>query len=193
MIGFVFAITNQSIEAPIFRTLDWGAIPPLIIPVLIFGLRTTDLTLATLRMLTIIRGRRGVAWFLGLSQAAFFVTGIAGVLGNLSNPWNIIAYAAGFASGNVLGIIIEAWIAPGHSLIRIISAHQGRAVLEALHQDGHGATEVSGQGKQGTVSLILCYVPRRQINPIRNCVTSIDPKAFITVDHVRQLRGGWKA
>jgi uncharacterized protein YebE (UPF0316 family) len=171
---------------------DWGTIPSFIIPFLVFGLRTINWTFGTLRMLAVFRGRRGAAWVLGLIQSAFFVTVIAGVLGNLNNPWNILAYAAGYASGNVLGVLIESRLAPGHSLIRIISPHKGNAVLDALHRIGYGATEIFGHGKQGTVSLILCYVPRRRIKQIKQDVIAIDADAFITVDQVRELRGGWR-
>ena len=172
--------------------LDWGLIHPMIVPLLIFCLRTITLTLATLRMLTVVRGHRAIAWFLGILHSSLFVITIAGVLGNLQNPWNLIAYAAGLATGNVLGMTIEAKLAPGHSLLRITSARRGTAILESLHGYGHGATEYSGQGRSGTVSVILCYVPRRQVEQVKRQVVNTDPEAFVTVDHVRQLRGGWR-
>jgi uncharacterized protein YebE (UPF0316 family) len=173
--------------------IDWGGIPSTLFPLVIFGFRTVDLTLSTLRMLFILRGRRPVAWILGLIQAFFFVAGIASVLGNLQDPLNLIAYAAGFATGSVLGMVIETWLAPGHSLLRVTSAKRGRNILELLHEVGRGATELSGQGKQGMVSLIYCFVPRRLINQTKQTIVETDPEAFITVEHVRQFRGGWRA
>jgi uncharacterized protein YebE (UPF0316 family) len=144
-------------------------------------------------MLYVVRGRRASAWFLGLLQAIVFIAGIAGVLGNLKDPLNLIAYAGGFATGSVLGMVIEIWLAPGHSLLRITSAKRGRTILDLLHEEGHGATEISGQGKLGMVSLIFCIVPRRHIDYVKRAVIETDPEAFITVEHVRQLRGGWRA
>ena len=171
--------------------LDWGSLPSTLVPWLIFSLRTTNLIIATLRMLTVVRGRRTTVWFLGMVQAGLFITTIAGVLETLHNPWNLIAYAAGLATGNVLGMAIEAKLAPGHCLLRITSSGRGTAVLDVLHQQGYGATEASGQGKTGMVSVILCYVPRRQVEQAKQHVINTDPEAFITIDYVRQLRGGW--
>lgn len=188
--GYITAINSTTGLSAI--GLDWGVIPSTIVPLLIFGLRTINLTLATLRMLTVVRGHRATAWFLGILHSSLFVITIAGVLGNLQNPWNLVAYAAGLATGNVLGMAIEAKLAPGHSLLRITSAQRGTAILESLHGHGHGATEYSGQGRSGTVSVILCYVPRRQVEQVKRQVVNTDPEAFITVDHVRQLRGGWR-
>jgi uncharacterized protein YebE (UPF0316 family) len=185
-------ITQESSSLISFG-LGWEFIPSNLLPLFIFGLRTIDLTISTLRMLFIVRGRRAYAWVLGLIQAILFLAGIAGVLGNLQDPLNLVAYALGFATGSVLGMVIEAWFAPGHSLLRITSTKRGSTILEALHGEGRGATEMSGQGRLGTVSLILCYVPRRDIDRVAQTVVENDPEAFITVDHVRELRGGWRA
>jgi uncharacterized protein YebE (UPF0316 family) len=173
--------------------LDWSLIPSHLVPLVIFCLRTSDITLATLRMLIVVRGRKTAAWFIALAQATLFVVGVAGVLGNLNNPLNILAYAAGFASGNVVGILIEARLAPGHSLLRITSSHLGDAVSERLHALGYGATVLPGTGIEGTVSVILCYVPRRDAARVRREILEIEPEAFITLENVRQLRGGWRA
>ncbi|UCF61132.1 MAG: DUF2179 domain-containing protein [Anaerolineaceae bacterium] len=183
----------QKSTLPFTFNLDWGSIPLTLLPLIIFGLRTVDLTLSTLRMLFVVRGRRASAWIFGLLQAIVFITGIAGVLGNLKDPLNLIAYAGGFATGSVLGMVIEFWLAPGHSLLRITSAKRGRTILELLHEEGRGATEISGQGKLGMVSLIFCFVPRRYVDDVKRSVVETDPEAFVTVEHVRQLRGGWRA
>ena len=71
---------------------------------LIFGLRVADMTLDTLRVLVVMRGKKGLAWVLGFFQALIFVVAISSVLKNLDNPLNILGYAAGFATGNVVGM-----------------------------------------------------------------------------------------
>ena len=57
---------------------------------LIFILRVTDMSLDTLRVLFVMRGRKAIAWVLGFFQAAIFVVAIASVLRDLTNPLNII-------------------------------------------------------------------------------------------------------
>jgi uncharacterized protein YebE (UPF0316 family) len=68
--------------------IEWGALSPALVLLLLFLLRAGDLTLATLRMLAVMRGRRLPAWLLGLLQAGFFMLGAAGLLSNLQNPFN---------------------------------------------------------------------------------------------------------
>jgi len=173
-------------------SLDWSLIPAALLPLVILVIRIGNLSLSTLRVLTVVRGRKRAAWILGFVQSLLWVTVIAGVLNNLDNPWNLAAYAAGFATGNVLGIIIDGRIAPGHSLLRITSSIRGAAIMEALHQGGLGATEVAGSGRDGTVSLIYCYSPRRNVRKIKELVLQHDPQAFMTLLQVRQIGGGWE-
>ena len=173
--------------------IPWDLIPSNLIPIVIYLLRSLDLTLATLRMLAVVRGVAFTAWIIGFVQALTFILGISGVISNLRNPLNLVAYAAGFATGNVIGILIEAKVAPGHSLMRIVSSQRGRLIIESLHDIGKGATEVSALGQNGMVSLIYCFVPRRKVEETKDEILHLDPNVFITTENVRELRGGWQA
>ncbi len=173
--------------------ISWDQVPRGLLPILIFLFRSFDLTLATLRMLSVINGRPALAWFLGFFQAMIFVLVIVGLLGNLQDPINLIAYATGVSTGYVLAITIESRVAPGHSLLRIVSPNRGYAIVEALRELGRGVTEIPARGKDGTVSQIYCFVPRREVNATRDIILQVDPAVFLTVENVRQLRGGWRA
>jgi uncharacterized protein YebE (UPF0316 family) len=173
--------------------IAWNRIPIEFLPLIIFLLRTFALTLATLRMLVIMRGNAPVAWLIGFTQSLSFILGVSGVLLNLYNPLNLLAYAAGSATGNVIGITIESKVAPGHSLLRIISPQRGNLITDRLRQSNRGVTEVSAQGISGMVSMIFCYVPRREVTFTKDQILNVDPQVFITVENVRQLRGGWHA
>lgn len=174
--------------------IDFSIIPPLLLTVGIFFLRVTDMSLDTLRVLFVIRGRRPLAWVLGFMQSALWVIAITSVLNNLDNLWNIVAYASGFATGNVVGMIIEERLAIGHSHLRIISSRRGDAIVEAVRAAGYAATEVAGRGKDGTVALISCSVRRRDISRVQKEIYKVDPDAFVTLEEIRPLhRGYWRA
>ena len=161
---------------------------------MIFALRVGDMTLDTLRVLFVMRGRRGIAWVLGFFQSAIFVLAITSVLANLNNPLNIIGYAAGFATGNVLGITIENRLAIGHANLRIISSRRGAAIAEYLRSAGYAVTEIPARGKDGMVTMLAVSVLRKNIEQVRSSVNNVDPEAFITAEDIRPLRHGfWRA
>lgn len=157
-------------------------------------MRVTDMSLDTLRVLFVIRGRKPLAWIMGFFQSALWVVAITSVLSNLDNLWNVIGYAGGFATGNVVGMLIEERLAIGHGHLRIISPHRGKAIAEAIRDAGYAATELPGRGKDGTVSVISCSVKRRDIDNVQRGIYTIDPEAFVTVTDIRPLhRGYWRA
>lgn len=161
---------------------------------MIFALRIGDMSLDTIRVLFVVRGRKALAWVLGFFQALIFVVAISSVLSNLNNILNVLAYAAGFATGNVIGMVIEERMALGHIHLTIYSSTRGSAVAEALRKDGYAVTEVSGRGKDGTVAVLHCSVLRKTVDAVETIVLEEDPSAFITSSDVRQVRRGfWRA
>lgn len=172
--------------------IDWGLLAPEYIPLVIFIIRSINLSLSTLRVLSVVRGQRIRAWGLAVLQSFLYIISIAGVLSDIYNPLTILAYAGGFATGNVLGIWLESRLVPGHALLRITSQKFGSAILELLHDKGFGATEIPGSGLKGTVSVLQCFAPRKSMGLLRRAILSVDPEAFLTVVHVRQVSGGWR-
>ena len=161
---------------------------------LIFTLRVTDMTLDTLRVLFVMRGRKPIAWILGFFQAAVFVVAITFVLRDLTNVLNIIGYAAGFATGVVVGMTIEERLAIGHIHMRIISSRRGSRIAEKIREEGYAVTEVPARGKDGTVTMLNCSVLRKNAERVRVMVNEIDPEAFITSEDIRPIRRGfWRA
>ncbi len=161
---------------------------------LIFGLRVVDMALDTIRVLFVVRGRKGLAWVLGFFQALVFVLAISSVLANLDNPLNILGYAAGFATGNVVGMMIEERMAIGYMHLQIISPRRGAALAEQLRTAGYAVTELPGRGKNGAVNILYVDVRRRNQAEVETIVLEADPDAFVTIEEVRPLRRGfWRS
>lgn len=159
---------------------------------LIFILRVIDITLATLRMLMVIRGRKSLAWLSGFFQAIVFVIAIRAILTDMGNYLNLIGYAAGFATGGVLGMLIEERMAIGYILLNIISPRRGPAIADQIRAEGFAVTEIPARGRDGSVALLNCSVRRKKVHQVEALVKAIDPEAFITAEELRPVwRGYW--
>jgi uncharacterized protein YebE (UPF0316 family) len=169
----------------LFSPLDWA------IALMIFGLRVTDMSLDTLRMLFVMRGRKGIAWTLGFFEAGIYIVAITRVLSNLNNPLTILGYAAGFATGNVVGILIEERLAIGHTQMSIVSTARGAALAQALREAGFAVTELPARGKDGMVHLLNASVLRKDVPNVERVVHEVDPEAFVTSADVRPVRHGF--
>jgi len=161
---------------------------------LIFSLRVIELSLDTIRVLMVMRGRKGPAWLLGFTQATIYVFAISYVLSGLDNPINMLGYAAGFATGTVVGMFIEERLAIGHIQMSIVSPRRGSAIAEKMRAEGFAVTEIPAKGKDGMVTMLSCSVLRRNVDKVRQIVNQADSTAFITAEEVRPVRRGfWRA
>jgi len=160
----------------------------------IFFLRVTDMTFDTLRMLFVVRGRKGIAWVLGFFQSIIWVIAITSVLSHLNNPLNLVGYAAGFATGNVLGMFIEERLAIGHISMQIVSPRLGVILADNLREAGFAVTEIPARGRDGMVSLLSVGVKRKDISKVEKVVYETDAEAFVTSEDIRPVRRGfWRA
>jgi len=159
----------------------------------IFTARTVNIAVDTLRFMYNLRGKRWLSWILGFIQSIIFVWVIGSVLTNLENPLNVIGYAAGFATGNVIGMAIEKRLAIGYMHFNIISRNRSTEIADVLRKEGYGVTEIPARGKDSSFMMIDCRVRRRQADEVEELVLTVDPEAFITAEEVTPLRSGiWR-
>ena len=73
---------------------------------IIFIARVVDVTMATLRTLLVVQGRKVHASIIGFFEIIIYITALNRVVNNLDNIGNLLAYALGFACGSYIGIYI---------------------------------------------------------------------------------------
>lgn len=165
--------------------------PSILAGILIFGLRIVDISLYTLRIMMVSRGVKSLATIFAFFQSIVFVVAIRAVLTNLNQPFIVMGYAAGFATGLVVGMMIESRLAIGYTQLRIISKSRGAEICEHLRESGFAVTEVAGRGKDGTVTVLVCDVLRRQAAEVTQIAESVDSESFITGEALRSVRRGF--
>lgn len=151
---------------------------------LIFSARVCDVSLGTLRVLMVTQGRRTVAACLGFIEVLIWVAAVSRVIGNLGKPAFAVAYAAGFACGNFLGLTLERWFAIGRQVVRVFS-RRGPAMAERLRGLGFLVTLFEGVGRDGPVHLLLLETERREVPRLVSAARDLDPLCYYVVDDIR--------
>ncbi|MSR41621.1 MAG: DUF2179 domain-containing protein [Phycisphaerales bacterium] len=164
---------------------DPGLLTVAIISIAIVIARIIDVSLSTFRTVAVIQGRRGLAWILGFFEVLVWVLVVSEVLATVKDhAWYAIPYSVGFASGNWLGIWIEAYFALGNQVVRIFSK-DGAVMAAALRDDGFGVTEFDGRGKDGPVAMLFVAGERKRVADIVRIARACDPKCYYTIGDVR--------
>ncbi len=159
--------------------------------VFVFAMRVTDMSLDTLRLLFMMRGRKLLAGIIGAIQATVFILAVSAVLQGPLNFWTVLGYALGFGAGVIVGMLAEERMAIGYAMLRVYSPSSGKKIAEALRAAGHAATEILGHGREGNITVVNCIVARRDVSSVRSVIDSVDSTAFITIDEARPLQRGY--
>jgi uncharacterized protein YebE (UPF0316 family) len=152
---------------------------------LIFALRIADVSIGSVRIVTLMRGRLGLAGLLGFVESLFWVSAAAIVFTNLDHPIRIIAFAAGFATGTMLGGFVERKLAMGTALLRVIAPVESPPVAAALRSAGFPVTVLNAAGRDGEVRLSFMVLARRRVKDALAIINEVNPGAFVTVEDIR--------
>ncbi|MFA7199221.1 MAG: DUF2179 domain-containing protein [Methanoculleus sp.] len=161
-----------------------------IIPAFIFLARICDVTIGTMRIIFVSRGMKMVAPILGFFEVFIWIIAVGQIFQNLTNPLNYFAYAAGFATGNYIGMIIEEKLAMGLAIIRIITQRDATNLINYLRAAGYGVTVLDAQGKGGPGKVIFSVVKRKNIKDVEGAIHEFNPKAFYSIEDVRRAAEG---
>ncbi len=160
------------------------------LPLLVFFARVVDVTLGTLRIIFISRGKKYIAPLLGFVEVFIWIAVVAQIVRGVNDLFTYLAYAAGFAAGNFVGIYIEDRLAIGTQIIRIIVSNGAEALTDHLHDAGYGVTQVDGQGVNGPVKLIYAVVKRKDLPLVLTIIQQTHPRAFLSIEDVRSTQEG---
>ena len=156
-----------------------ATIPVWLLCILIFVLRICDVTLGTVRTVSIVKGYLTLAAVLGFFEVMIWIMAVSQVIARIDESiFLALAFAGGFAAGNAVGILVERRLAMGTSVVRILSATHGTEIAEAVRADGHDAVILEGKGADGPVTLVYAVAPRREAPIMLQRARSIDPALF---------------
>ena len=161
-----------------------------IMPLLIIFARICDVSLGTIRIISIARGYKFIAPFLGFFEILIWLLAIKQIMQNLTNIFYYVAYSGGFAAGTFIGIYIEEKLAMGIFLIRIITSKDASELIEFIKSAGYGVTSVNAQGATGQVHIIYTIIKRSNIQDITEIIDRFNPKSFYSIEDIRFAKEG---
>ena len=161
-----------------------------IMPLLIFLARICDVSIGTMRIIFVSKGKKNIAPILGFFEVLIWIIAISKIMQNLDNYINYVAYAAGFATGNFVGMIIEEKLAMGIQMIRVFTNDRGMDLVRLLNSNGYGATTIEAHGAKDKVHLVYSIVQRNELENVLKVINSFNPKAFFTIEDVKAVNEG---
>src|SRR4051812_34025437 len=97
---------------------------------LIFLAEMCVVTLSTIRIIVVSRGKKGVAAALGFFEVTIWLFAIKEVMRNLEDPSCALAFAGGFTLGSYLGVLIDQKLALGSVVVRAVTPRDPGELVE---------------------------------------------------------------
>lgn len=154
---------------------------------MIFFARVVDVSLGTLRTISIVQGRTHAAFCLGFVEITVWLAVITTVVNKvIGTPVLAIFYALGFATGNVVGILLERRLIAGPIVLRIISSNNHDGLADYLLQTGHKIITFNGYDDKGSVKEFNVFCRRRNLKELTTQVKRLDRSAI----YITEQAGG---
>ena len=123
-------------------------------------------------------------------EVLFWLLAISKIMQNLDNWVCYVAYGAGFATGNYIGMIIEEKLAMGIIQLQIITRVDAHKLIEKLKAEGYGITHQEAHGAVEDVSIIYSIVKRNELPHVVDIIRTYNPNAFYSIADVRFVNKG---
>ncbi|MCK9523792.1 MAG: DUF5698 domain-containing protein [Proteobacteria bacterium] len=168
---------------------------------IIFFARIADVSLGTLRTLSMVRGDTVRSWFLGFFEVLIWIAVISQIIDSVRDtPLYALFYASGFATGTAVGIKIERRLAIGERVVMLFT-RKGEQIAKHLRQNGFPVTEFEARGQEGKISHLFIKTQRKDVQGVVAMANELDPDCFVVVEQVETLsrinpvlspRTGWR-
>jgi len=146
--------------------------------------RITDVSLDTIRTVSIIQGRRIFAAVLGFFEAVVYICAVAKVLLNMDKPVYAVAYGLGFALGTYLGMVIEQRLAFGKQLVWFVTP-QAPQLAKVLRAGNYHVAELRGHTLEGDQTILCVETPRREVQKLIRLASAVDERCVAIVNDIR--------
>ncbi len=159
----------------------------------IFLVRILDVSLGTVRMILLVKGKRLISSIVGFIEISIWFSVVREALNtSTSNIWIIFAYAGGFAAGTYIGGFISDKFIKGTFGVQIIT-NKNNKMLVKLRENGYAvsAVDVSGIDEKSAKYMLFIEIDKKHLNHLQNLVKSIDKKAFIVVTETKYVQNGY--
>lgn len=157
----------------------------LITCIAVFCARIVDVSVGTIRIISIVQGRIKTAFVLGFIEVSIWLLVISTVMSKLNeSPIIAVFYALGYASGNVVGIMIEKKFSIGNALLRIIFFDKGHQVADELRKLGYQVMVFEGINGDRVVQEIEVPCRRRDIEKLVTLARDYEKEVYFVTESI---------
>lgn len=154
----------------------------------VFVARVFDVSIGTVRTIATVQGRMVLAFFLGIIEVVLWLVVVGTIINRIqTSPILILFFAVGFATGNVVGIIVERELAFGPIILKVITNRKDAEITSMFQSFFLNVTRFRGEGLYGPVTELYVVCHRRDLRILIPAIRNIDANAFFVTEQAREV------
>lgn len=155
---------------------------------IIFICKIIENMLATLRLIVIANGKKGLGSFLQFVISIVWIVATGMVIVDIhKDPMKIIAFAFGSWIGSYFGCAIEEKMALGDNMLFVVSKpNKSQQIEKKLKEENYVITTLQSCGEEKK-TVLLIMSPRKKRIHIVNFIKKIDRQAMIVAENAIEL------
>lgn len=157
----------------------------------IFVINIVYVSLFTIRTVMVLKGYKFIAAGISIAEAFIYIIGLGLVLDNLDNIINIVVYAIGYATGIMVGLMIEQKLALGYVVVNVTTAELDKDLPNHFRTLGYGVTHGTSYGRDGARTTMQILTPRKYEKKLIETIREMDSHAFIISYEPKNISGGF--
>lgn len=161
-----------------------------IMPLIIYLCRVSDVTLGTLRNLFLSKNFKTLVPIVGFFEVMIWLVAVSQVLSHMDNFMCYAGWGLGYATGIIIGIKIDERLGLGLQMLRIITHKPCDEFVSALNRENLGATIIDGYGAKGPVKMVYLIIKRTDFKKVSSLIQTYNPDAFYTIEDVKEASKG---
>jgi len=165
----------------------------LILCITIFLARISDVTLGTVRTIFMVNGRKFAAASLGFIEVLIWFTVVRTAL-QFENPsfFIALAYAAGFACGNLFGGFISEKVIKDKYSVKIVTSTRDQIIIDQLRESNYAVTVTECFGRNNDKKwMLFLEIQNHRLKELKALIYALDEKAFVTVNKSKAVYKGF--
>lgn len=139
----------------------------------------------------VLKGYKFIAAGISIAEAFIYIIGLGLVLDNLDNIINIVVYAIGYATGIMVGLMIEQKLALGYVVVNVTTAELDKDLPNHFRTLGYGVTHGTSYGRDGARTTMQILTPRKYEKKLIETIREMDSHAFIISYEPKNISGGF--
>lgn len=162
-----------------------------VLPILIFLSRILDQSIGILRIIFATKGFKLPAFLAGFFESLIWLLAIGQIMNHLDNIYCYLAFAGGFATGNVVGIYLEQKLSIGYLMVRVIFQKDSETTITLLREQNFRLTTTDAEGMGQPVKLVFSTIMRSRLKEFLTVLNKNNPNAFYTIEDVKMVKEGY--